>query len=232
MNQRVLEWEKKTEKFFVGLSLIFIAILIIPLAHPLSGKTKDSLQVVDYVIWGLFAFDYIFKFSIATNKKHFAKSHLLELFIVIIPALRPLRLVRLIPIVGFFLNYSQKNLAGKLVHYVSLITVVVTVPAAIITYQIERNANGANIKTFGDAIWWSITTIFTVGYGDRFPVTGLGKVMATLVMLSGISLVGVITASIASWFVRSDEEKSDAVQLHDLMRELQEIKARIEKLEK
>lgn len=232
INEKVSVWEKKSEKYLVALSLVFIAILILPYAKPISESTKNLLQAIDYAIWAIFFFDYMYKLIIADFKKIFIKTHILELLIIAIPALRPLRLLRVFPVVGFFLSYSQKNLAGKLLQYVTLVAIFISIPAAIYTFQIERSAPGSNIKTFGDAIWWTITTVFTVGYGDRYPVTTLGRVMATLVMLAGISLVGVITASIASWFVRSDEQESEKIELQTILKELNEIKSRIERLEK
>jgi len=59
----------------------------------------------------------------------------------------------------------------------------------------------ASITTFGDSLWWTVTTISTVGYGDRYPVTVEGRIVAAVLMVAGIALLGVVTASIASWFV-------------------------------
>jgi voltage-gated potassium channel len=67
---------------------------------------------------------------------------------------------------------------------------------------LEREVDGSNIKNFGDGLWWATTTVTTVGYGDRFPVTTEGRFLAALLMITGISLIGVITASVASWFVK------------------------------
>ncbi|NDD52054.1 MAG: two pore domain potassium channel family protein, partial [Actinobacteria bacterium] len=72
----------------------------------------------------------------------------------------------------------------------------------------ERGAEGSNIKDFGDGIWWAFTTVTTVGYGDRFPITGEGRFLAVLLMIMGISLVGVITASVASWFVKMSNNET------------------------
>jgi voltage-gated potassium channel len=72
----------------------------------------------------------------------------------------------------------------------------------------ERDVEGSNIKTFDDGLWWAVTTVTTVGYGDRFPTTSEGRILAVMLMLVGISLVGVITASVASWFVRLSQEES------------------------
>ena len=70
----------------------------------------------------------------------------------------------------------------------------------------------ATITSFGKALWWSITTVTTVGYGDLYPVTITGRVIAVLLMLGGISLVGVVTASLASWIVQRVSETESAGQ--------------------
>ena len=95
------------------------------------------------------------------------------------------------------------------------ITVKVAITAVFVAYisavQItisERNVDGSNIKSFEDGLWWAVTTVTTVGYGDRFPTTTEGRRRAVLLMLGGISLVGVITASVASWFVKLSQEET------------------------
>jgi voltage-gated potassium channel len=76
----------------------------------------------------------------------------------------------------------------------------------------ERDQPGASINTFGQAVWWSITTVTTVGYGNLYPVTVTGRVVAVLLMIGGISLVGVVTASLASWVVQRVSETDTANQ--------------------
>ena len=99
--------------------------------------------------------------------------------------------------------------------------------AAVLMYEVERTKPGATIKSLGDSLWWAISTITTVGYGDRYPVTTLGRIIAVFVMLSGISLIGIITASIAAWIVKTDEDAADKVQMAQLLGELQEIKQKL-----
>ena len=72
----------------------------------------------------------------------------------------------------------------------------------------ERAVEGSNIKKFSDGLWWAVTTVTTVGYGDRYPTTTEGRMLAVLLMVTGISLVGVITASVAAWFVKMSQEDS------------------------
>jgi voltage-gated potassium channel len=83
----------------------------------------------------------------------------------------------------------------------------------------ERGKRGSNIESFADALWWSMTTVTTVGYGDQFPVTGTGRWVAASLMLAGIALLGVVTASVASWLierVQEVQETSQAATRHDV----------------
>jgi voltage-gated potassium channel len=74
---------------------------------------------------------------------------------------------------------------------------------------VERPIESSNIKSFGDGLWWALTTVTTVGYGDRFPTTTEGRAIAFGLMLVGISLMGVITASVAAWFVKMSQTENN-----------------------
>jgi voltage-gated potassium channel len=227
---RVDRWEAIFEKPMIGLSLIFLLVLLIPSVDHLDQHWLNTLHAVDIGIWIIFALDYFIKLAISTDRWSYIKSHILELAIVALPAIRPLRLLRILPIIGFFLKRTQQSLSSQLFKYFALAAVFVTTPIAFYMLEIERNAKGSNIKTVGDALWWAITTLTTVGYGDRYPVTPTGRVLGAIVMLIAVSLVGIITASIASWLVKMDEEQSDKVQLKQLMDRLDAIEKKIDKL--
>jgi voltage-gated potassium channel len=85
---------------------------------------------------------------------------------------------------------------------VAITTLFVAYISAVQITISERMVEGSNIKNFGDGLWWAMTTVTTVGYGDKFPVTTEGRILAVALMIMGISLVGVITASVAAWFVK------------------------------
>ena len=229
-DQSALEkWESVTEIPMMALALLFLAILILPSAHPLTQIEKTTIRVVDLCIWILFGIDYFGKLLVAQHKWEYINSHVFELLIVALPAVRPLRLLRLIPVFGYFLKYTRRTLSGRLLQYISVATVLICTVAAVIMEEIEKNASGSNIKSLGDAIWWTISTVTTVGYGDKYPTTGAGRLLAVIVMFTGISLIGVITASIASWFVSSDENANDQIQMKQIMSEMQEIKEALKK---
>jgi voltage-gated potassium channel len=144
----------------------------------------------------------------AENKRVFLKRHPLEIASVLLPFLRPLRLIR---VISFGSLALQKVAIGRQF----AITVKVAITAIFVAYisavQItisERNVDGSNIKNFEDGLWWAVTTVTTVGYGDRFPTTTEGRLLAVLLMLVGISLVGVITASVAAWFVKLSQDEA------------------------
>jgi len=115
--------------------------------------------------------------------------------------------------------------------YIAGASTAVMFVASLAILQAERGRDGANIETFGDALWWSITTVTTVGYGDQYPVTVQGRLIAVALMLSGIALIGVITATFASWLierVEQVEEETRAATREDvrqLAKELAEIRA-------
>ena len=73
--------------------------------------------------------------------------------------------------------------------------------AALGVFEAERDAPDASITTMGDAVWWVLTTITTVGYGDRYPVTVEGRLVAVGLMVAGIAILGTVTAAIATWFL-------------------------------
>jgi voltage-gated potassium channel len=175
----------------------------------ISNSTNHYLGLVQWACWLAFAVDLIYGIWKAESKKEFLKRHPLEIASVLLPFLRPLRLMR---VISFGSLALQKVAIGRQF----AITVKVAISALFISYiaaiQItisERSIEGSNIKTFSDGLWWAVTTVTTVGYGDRYPTTTEGRMLAVLLMITGISLVGVITASVAAWFVKMSQEDSN-----------------------
>jgi voltage-gated potassium channel len=174
----------------------------------ISDSTNNCLSLVQWVCWFAFAIDLIYGVLRAQSKTDYLKHHPLELASVLLPFLRPLRLMR---VISFGSLALQKVAIGRQF----AITVKVAISAIFISYiaaiQItisERSVEGSNIKTFSDGLWWAVTTVTTVGYGDKYPTTTEGRFLAVLLMITGISLVGVITASVAAWFVKLSQDDS------------------------
>ena len=96
--------------------------------------------------------------------------------------------------------------------YTIFSVVLLVYVASLAILETERFQPDSKITTFGDAVWWSITTVTTVGYGDLSPVTGTGRMIAVALMIGGISLVGVVTATLASWIIQRVAEEDAAKQ--------------------
>lgn len=123
---------------------------------------------------------------------------------------RALRLVRLLRILRAFrstkniISHIYKNKTSGAFTTVSLVAVLVLIFSTIAILQVETAPN-SNIKTAEDALWWSYTTITTVGYGDKYPVTTEGRIIAGILMTVGVGLFGIFTAFLASWFVKEKQ---------------------------
>jgi hypothetical protein len=126
-----------------------------------------------------------------------------DLVVILLPLLRPLQLLRLIPLLSVLSRRAQTGLRGRVAVYVAGGASLLAFVAAIAVLDVERSSPDANINGFGDAIWWAVTTMTTVGYGDHYPVTGIGRAVGFGLMLGGIALLGTVTATLASWLVES-----------------------------
>ena len=84
--------------------------------------------------------------------------------------------------------------------------VVIILVGALLVRSVEEGAGEANIRSVADALWWAVTTVTTVGYGDKYPTTGAGRLLAAGLMLLGIGLFGILTASLSSFFVAESRE--------------------------
>jgi voltage-gated potassium channel len=172
----------------------------------LLADWKNVCRAVVYASWLLFAVDYLARLILADRRGHYASRHIPDLVVIALPILRPLRLLRLVMLLRILNRQATASLRGRVAVYVAGATGLVIVCAALAVVDAERGQPRSNISTFGDALWWSLTTITTVGYGDRYPVTGQGRLVAVALMLAGIALLGVVTASIASWLIERVRE--------------------------
>ena len=127
-----------------------------------------------------------------------------------VPVLRPLRLLRLFALARILNRSAAGSLVGEVTTYAAGVAVMSVSLGSLAILDVEQDTPHANITTFGDALWWSATTVTTVGYGDRYPVTTQGRLIAVVLIVAGIGLVGAVTASVAAWMVRQVEIRGDA----------------------
>ena len=199
---------KVWENLLTVLALIYLATFSYPaFVTEISTSAQNKLEIIQWATWALFALDLVIGIWKASNKKAYLKSHPVEILSVALPFLRPLRLLR---VVSFGALVIQKIAVGKhlaITFKVFLFSILIAYIAAVQITITEREVTTSNIKSFGDGLWWAVTTVTTVGYGDKFPTTSMGRVLAVGLMLVGISLMGVITASVAAWFVKMSQDE-------------------------
>lgn len=192
------------------LALAFLVAFSYPAFNTnISDSTQISLDLIQWISWGAFASDLLYGLSTAKNKKSFLLKHPLDIAAVLLPFLRPLRLLRIISFGGLALQKVAMGKQFAITLKVFIASIFIAYVAAIQITISERAVEGSNIKNFGDGLWWAITTVTTVGYGDKFPTTAEGKFLAVGLMIVGISLMGVITASVAAWFVKMGQGESN-----------------------
>jgi voltage-gated potassium channel len=125
------------------------------------------------------------------------------------------------------LREARSILRHRGLNWVLLIVLVLSLIAAAMVLEFERGNPEANISFYPDALWWAVTTITTVGYGDRFPMSLAGRGVAVVLMASGIAMFGVITASIAAYFVEQKAEHDQTGRLDQILARLDTIEAGI-----
>jgi voltage-gated potassium channel len=209
---RLHHWEHRAEWPLAAIALVFLGAYTVQVLAQPHGQVELWVDIVTTVCWAAFAIDYFTRLWLADDRRSWFWRHLLDLAVVLLPMLRPLRLVRLVVLVTALQKALGNAIRGRVVVYAAAGAVLLVYVASLAVLQAERGEPAATITSFGNALWWSVTTITTVGYGDEYPVTTTGRVVATLLMIGGISLLGTITATIASWIVQRVAEEDSSTQ--------------------
>jgi voltage-gated potassium channel len=201
------------------LAVLWLPVLVVPLVTTLPPDVTYSFAVFSFFVWAAFVVEYLVKLYLAPSRKGFFTHHLLDLVVIAVPVFRPLRALRLLRafelgrvgvVLANALRRARAILTHRGLHFVLLSVLGIVFACAALVLVFERHARGSNIHDYGQALWWAVVTVTTVGYGTRFPVTPAGQGVAVVLMLVGIGLIGVLTATVASYFVetRADREKA------------------------
>ena len=221
---RIDRWQRLVDIPLTVAAVIFLAAYAIPIIWPhVTRATHRGCWWVQWVCWGVFVLDYVARLLLAHQRGRWFVRHLLDLAVIALPMLRPLRLLRLVTLLSIVNRGATSTLRGRVVAYVVGGAGLLSFMAALAVTDAERGHPGANITSFGDAWWWSIATMTTVGYGDRYPVTTQGRFVAVGLMIGGIALLGTVTATLASWL--SDRVRSETDVSTEILSELRELRA-------
>jgi voltage-gated potassium channel len=222
-------WDRRTEWPLVGAAVLFLVAYAWPILDPtLPSAAQASCRAVVVVTWGVFAVDYLVRWWIAPDRRAFFVRHLFDLCVVVLPVLRPLRMLRLVMLLRVVNRRAASSLHGRVVAYVVGGASLLAFVGALAVLDAERHASHANITSFHVAIWWAMTTMTTVGYGDHYPVTGQGQLAAVGLMIGGIALLGAVTATLASWLV--DRVAEETTSNEHLRREIAALRDEVRSL--
>lgn len=214
--------------FMALLAIISIVLIVLDYAHEIN-IISPPYSIIDNSILIIFTIDYFVRLFYAKDKKRFFKENIFDL-LSIIPvnnlfyvfrmarigrAFRLLKLLRIFRLVGLTGRLHKFLKTNGLIYYLYISLTVILIASSL--YCISEKVS------FSTALWWSITTATTVGYGDVSPTTGLGKAAAVLLMFLGIGFIGMLTSSLTNFFDTSAD--------NDLEKELAELKQQNKKLE-
>jgi voltage-gated potassium channel len=213
------------------LALLWLPVLVLPYIIHLSPTVTETFEAIDLFVWAAFVLEYLVKLYLSPGRKHFVTHHWLDLAVITLPMLRPLRAARLLRLLNLSrvgvvlanaLRRTKSVFTHRGLHFVLLAVLAIMFACSALVLSFEAHANGSNIHNFSDALWWAIVTVTTVGYGDKYPVTAGGRGVATVLMFVGIGLIGVLTATVASYFVEqsADNDRADLVERLDRMEKM------------
>ncbi len=219
------------------LSIFSLLALLGEIFLPLAPPQRELLQDIDTIICGVFLLDFFVHLWLAPGKKAYLKWGWVDLLSSIpeIEWLRWGRIFRVVRIVRALRSFNEVrehlslDRAKGTFGVVTLITILATIFATLAMLVFET-APESNIKTAGDALWWAFATITTIGYGDRYPVTLAGRIVAVILVICGLSVFGTFTAYIASFFVGREQHKEES-EIHHLTVEVRKLREKIELLE-
>lgn len=221
-------WEERSSTPMFVASVLYLLAFAAPIMSTRIQEPYDGyLNIIQLILWGLFAADYCVRLYLAPRRLYFITHNLMNLAIVLLPAWRIVSFLAMIHLTANRQYKRLSELAMKLFGY----TAIFIIMFALAIYSVESSEPGSMIRDLPTAYWWTFTTLATVGYGDVYPITGIGRVIAVVVMLYGVGLVAVATGALASWIiekiggVEEQEHPATKADVDDLRQEISELRA-------
>ncbi len=220
------------------LGVAWLVIAIVVLSTDINGSSSEVLVGALFALWVIMLVEYLVRLIVTPDTRGYLGRRWVEPATVVVPLFQGWHLVG-IEKMSLLLHEGELRVESILKHH-SLFRVLIAVVATIflgawLVLLFEEKANGSNIHDYPDALWWAIVTVTTVGYGDRFPVTESARIVAVILMLVGIGLIGTLTATVASVFIKehTDATKEEFKKGHaDLGQQLAVISDRLGDVER
>jgi voltage-gated potassium channel len=206
--------ERVTKYPLALLGIAWLVIAIVVLTKDLNGSASTALVGSLFALWAIALVEYAVRLVVTPDRRGYLKRRWVEPATVVVPPLQGWHLVGMEKV--SLLVYEGELRAETILKHHSLFRVLIAAAGTLflgawLVLLFEENAKGSNIHSYPDALWWAIVTVTTVGYGDRFPVSAGGRAVAVVLMLVGIGLIGVLTATVASVFVKEHTDANKAV---------------------
>lgn len=230
--------EMATKYPMTVLGILWLVFGVIVLTTDAHGSSSKLLVGSLFVLWFIFFVEYVVRLVVTPDTRGYVKRRWVEPATVLIPPLQGWHVVG-IEKMSVVVHEVELRVESILKHH-GLFRVLIAAVGTIflgawMVQLFEENAPGSNIHNYPNALWWAIVTVTTVGYGDRYPVTEGGRVVASCLMLVGIGLIGVLTATVASVFVKehTDANKDEFKKGHaDLSSQISLISDRLADVER
>ena len=228
--------------FMVVLSVYVLGALFFEWLLPLSPEMKELIEQIDSFICLIFLGDFFYRFSRAPSKWKFMRWGWIDLLSSIptfdffrggrlFRVIRIFRVLRAFRSVKILMRYFLRNRSQNTLISVAAFSCLLAMVSSMAILHFEEASPDRNIKTPSDALWWSIVTITTVGYGDRFPVTDAGRIVAAVLMVAGVGLFGTFTGFIARLFVEPDIKREES-EVHELTQQLRALREEIRMIDR
>jgi voltage-gated potassium channel len=220
------------------LGVAWLVVGVVILSTDVNRAASTVLVATLFALWAVLLLEYVVRLVVTPDRRGYVRRRWVEPATLVIPAFQGWHLIG-IEKMSVIAREAGLRLQFVLRHH-SLFRVLIAAAVSLVlgawlVLLFEENAKGSNVHNYPDALWWAIVTVTTVGYGDRFPVTGGGRTVAVILMLIGIGLIGVLTATVASVFVKehTDANREQLQQSHaDLGRQLSVLSARLADIER
>ena len=205
---RATRWRERMALSTLILSLLYTITYVTPIYfYPMNHSLVEVFRWSNYLIWALFLFDYLIQLYLSSNRRKFFTTHFVELFLVIVPFFRPLRGLRALLFTSKASFSSKKSYIKSIPILIAVTTVLMILIMGAVILEIERFAPGSHITTPSDALWWALVTVTTIGYGDVYPVTTEGRLVAGVLIVFGVAMISALTASFAAWILADHESR-------------------------
>lgn len=207
-------YEHRTSNLMLGLSVLYIALYATEVVSTgLAPRTLYWITVVSNVIWISFILDLAIRTYLAPQRFQYLLKHPVDVLSVVLPAFRALRALRIITAGQWILTRGSQAAIGRTASAIIVGAALLAGVGALAVLDAEKNDPASSIHDFGQALWWAFVTMSTVGYGDVFPVTVTGRVVAVMMMIVGVALLGLVSATLASALlakIRGAEEEAES----------------------